>query len=150
MRRRRRRFEAGAAVTQFSDLKAGDYIVHEVHGVGRYLGLKRFAGKAGDYMALQYAGGDTVYVPITHIDQIQKFAGGEGALPKMDRIGGASWRGGAAREEAVREMTDALVRPTPRGDRAGPRVRPGHPWQREFEDASSTPRRRTRRGPSPR
>ena len=137
VRRRRRRFEAGAAVTQFSDLKAGDYIVHEVHGVGRYLGLKRFAGKAGDYMALQYAGGDTVYVPITHIDQIQKFAGGEGALPKMDRIGGASWARRRERvKKAVREMTDALVRlyaarETVRGHAFGPDT----PWQREFEDA---------------
>ncbi|HEO70908.1 MAG TPA: hypothetical protein ENN80_06550, partial [Candidatus Hydrogenedentes bacterium] len=61
IRRVRRRFEAGEAITAFSDLKSGDYVVHIDHGIGRYLGLRQFTGKAGDFMAIQYAGGDRIY-----------------------------------------------------------------------------------------
>ncbi|MBW7862907.1 MAG: transcription-repair coupling factor [Candidatus Hydrogenedentes bacterium] len=137
VRRKRRRFEAGTGITQFGDLKSGDYVVHEIHGIGRYLGLRRFEGKAGDFMALQYAGGDTIYVPVTHIDQLQKYLGGDGAVPKMDKIGGASWaRTRAKVKKAVRDLTADLVklyaaRETARGHAFSPDT----PWQREFEDA---------------
>ncbi len=137
MRRARRRFEAGAALVHFSDLKSGDYIVHAVHGIGRYVGLRRFEGKAGDFMALQYAGGDTLYVPVTHIDQVQKFIGGDGAMPKVDRLGGATWARTRARvKKAVRDMAADLI--ALYADRES---RPGHafggdtPWQQEFDDA---------------
>lgn len=137
MRRTRRRFEAGASIAHFGDLKSGDYIVHAVHGIGRYAGLRRFSGRAGDFMALQYAGGDTLYVPVTHIDQVQKFIGGDGAMPKVDRLGGATWARTKARvKKAIRDMTADLV-----ALYAERESRPGHafngdtPWQREFDDA---------------
>ncbi len=137
MRRTRRRFEAGAAVTQFSDLKTGDYVVHEHHGIGRYLGLRRFAGKAGDFLTVQYGGGDMLYVPVTLIDQIQKYMGGDGAVPKVDRIGGASWARTKNRvRKAVRELTDELVKLyAAREHGPGIACGPDTPWQREFEDA---------------
>ncbi|MFP4500238.1 MAG: transcription-repair coupling factor [Candidatus Hydrogenedentota bacterium] len=137
VRRKRRRFEAGATITQFSDLKAGDYIVHEFHGIGRYQGLRRFAGKAGDFLSIQYQRGDTIYVPATHIDQVQKYVGGDGATPKVDKVGGATWaRTRKKVQKAVRELTDDLVklyaqREHGRGIAAGPDT----PWQREFEEA---------------
>ena len=93
VRRARRRFEAGTALTAFSDLKSGDYIVHEQHGIGRYLGLKRFEGKAGDFLALQYTGGDKVYVAVTHVDMIQKFSGGDGAVQRWTSWAGRRGRG---------------------------------------------------------
>lgn len=137
VRRTRRRFEAGTALTAFSDLKSGDYIVHEQHGIGRYLGLRRFEGKAGDFLALQYTGGDKVYVPVTHIDMIQKFAGGDGAMPKVDKLGGATWARTKARvKKAVRDMTEELLKLY-----AARETREGHAypvdthWQVEFEDA---------------
>lgn len=76
VRRKRRRFEAGASITQFGDLRAGDYVVHEVHGIGRYVGLRKFPGRNSDYLSVQYAGGDTIYVPAEMLDQIQKYLGG--------------------------------------------------------------------------
>jgi transcription-repair coupling factor (superfamily II helicase) len=137
VRRKRRRFEAGAAVMQFSDLKAGDYVVHVEHGIGRYLGLKRFEGKSGDFMMLQYRGGDTVYVPVTMIDQVQKYVAGEGAVPRVDKVGGASWRKAKATvKKAVKDMTEQLVRLyAAREQSQGYAFSPDTPWQQQFEDA---------------
>jgi len=137
VRRTRRRFEAGTALTTFGDLKSGDYIVHDQHGIGRYLGLKRFEGKAGDFLALQYTGGDKVYVPVTHIDMIQKFTGGDGAVPKVDKLGGATWARTKSRvKKAVRDMTEELLKLyAERDSREGHAYPPDTHWQNEFEDA---------------
>jgi transcription-repair coupling factor (superfamily II helicase) len=136
MRRTRRRFEAGATVVQFSDLKTGDFVVHSVHGIGRYLGLRRFEGKTSDYMVVQYAGGDTLYVPVTHIDHVQKYLGGDGAMPKVDKLGGATWSRTRARvKKAVRDMTADLIKLyAERESRAGFAYSKDTPWQQEFED----------------
>jgi transcription-repair coupling factor (superfamily II helicase) len=137
VRRKRRRFEAGASITQFSDLKTGDYIVHAFHGIGRYTGLRRFAGKPGDYLAISYTGGDMLYVPATHIDQVQKYVGGDGATPKVDRIGGASWaRTRAKVKKEVQKLTQELIQLyAAREHGRGVAASPDTPWQREFEDA---------------
>lgn len=137
MRRVRRRFEAGTAITAFSDLKAGDYIVHAEHGVGRYLGLRRFSGKAGDFLAVQYAAGDMVYVPVTHIDLLQKYVAGEGSVPKVDKLGGATWARRKARvKKAVRDMTQELLQLyAARISREGHAFSADTHWQTEFEDS---------------
>jgi len=111
VRRVRRRFQAGTSITQFSDVKPGDYIVHIEHGIGRYLGLRRFKEKANDFMAIQYKSGDVMYVPVTHVDQVQKYIGGGGAVPKIDKIGGASWVKAKNKvKKAVQDMTEELVK----------------------------------------
>ncbi len=137
VRRKRRRFEAGAAITQFSDVQPGDYIVHHEHGIGRYLGLRRFEGKTNEFMGVQYANNDIVYVPVTHVDHIQKYIASGGAVPKMDRIGGASWaRKKAKVKEAVRQMAEELIKLY-----ATRELHPGHAFgadthfQQEFEDS---------------
>ena len=137
VRRVRRRFEAGAAITTFSDLKTGDYIVHDVHGIGRYEGLRRFAGKGGDFLAIRYSGGDTLYVPVTEIDQVQKYVAGEGGVPKVDRLGGATWTRTKRRvKKVVRDMTEELVKLyAARESQRGYAFSPDTPWQFEFEDA---------------
>jgi transcription-repair coupling factor (superfamily II helicase) len=134
-RRTRRRFEAGTAITAFSDLKVGNYIVHEHHGIGRYMGLKKFEGKSGEFLSVSYSGGDILYVPATHIDQVQKYVGGDGATPSVDKIGGKTWARKKARvKKAVRDMTDQLVKLY-----AAREHNDGHPysadthWQDEFE-----------------
>ena len=137
MRRKRRRFEAGQTITQFSDLKIGDYIVHTDNGIGRYVGLRRIEGKAGDYMTIQYAGSDVMYVPVSQIDSIQKYSGGDGALPKVDRLGGKSWaKKKASVKKAVKDMTEELVKLyAAREGHTGHAYSMDTPWQREFEDA---------------
>ena len=137
VRRRRRRFQAGASITQFSDVTPGDYIVHLEHGIGRYLGLRNFPGKPNDFMAIQYGGNDIVYVPVTHIDQVQKYIGGGGTVPKMDRIGGSSWSKTKNKvKKAVRDMTEELLkmyamRESHQGESFGPDTH----WQQEFEES---------------
>ena len=137
VRRARRRFEAGAPILAFCDLRAGDFVVHAHHGIGRYLGLRRFPDKTGDFLSVEYAGGDKFYVPATRIDLIQEYIGGGGAVPKLDRLGGATWARTRARvKKALRDLTDQLValyaaRSTQDGH-AFPR---DTPWQAEFEDA---------------
>lgn len=137
VRRRRRRFEAGDAITSLSDLKSGDYVVHAHHGIGRYLGIRRFEGKAGDFLAVQYSKGDKLYLPVTQIDAIQKFTGGDGVLPKVDRLGGATWARTKARvKKAVRDMTEELLKLyAMRESRDGHAFAADTPWQIEFEDA---------------
>jgi len=137
VRRVRRRFEASAGLTAFGDLRTGDYIVHIVHGIGRYEGLRRFAGKPGDFLAVRYAGGDMLYVPAGEIDQVQKYVGGEGAVPRVDKLGGASWARTRKRvKKAVRDMTEELVKLyAAREAQGGHAFGPDTPWQAEFEDA---------------
>ena len=136
IRRTRRRFEAGVSVASYADLRSGDYVVHEVHGIGRFDGIRRFSGKSGDYLALRYSGGDMLYVPVTRIDLIQKYSAGEGVVPQVDKLGGASWaRKKNKVKKAVRDMAERLVKLY-----AARESEPGHsfsqdtPWQTEFED----------------
>jgi transcription-repair coupling factor (superfamily II helicase) len=137
VRRVRRRFEAGAAITSFDDLKSGDYVVHSHHGIGRYLGLRRFEGKSGDFLAIQYSGGDKIYVPVSHIDQVQKHTGAGGAVPKIDKLGGATWARTKARvKKSVRDMTEELLKLYAARERQnGHAYNADTHWQNEFEDA---------------
>lgn len=137
VRRARRRFEAGLNISSFNELHAGDYVVHTVHGIGRYTGLRRFSGKSGDFLAIQYVSGDMLYVPVTSIDMIQKFAAGEGAVPKVDRLGGVTWARTKKRvKKAIRDMTEDLVKLyAARESQQGHAFSPDTTWQREFEDS---------------
>ncbi|NIA15630.1 MAG: hypothetical protein GWP08_16325 [Nitrospiraceae bacterium] len=137
VRRTRRRFEAGAGITAFSDLRGGDYIVHVVHGIGRYEGLRRFPGKGGDFLCIRYAGGDKLYVPAGEIDQVQKYVGGDGGVPRIDRLGGASWaRTKKKVKKALHDMTEELIKLyASREAHEGHAFSPDTVWQREFEDA---------------
>ena len=137
IRRTRRRFEAGVSVSSYADLRSGDYIVHETHGIGRFDGIRRFSGKSGDYLALRYSGGDMLYVPVTRIDLIQKYSAGEGVVPQVDKLGGASWaRKKNKVKKAVRDMAERLVKLyAVRESEPGHTFSPDTPWQSEFEDA---------------
>lgn len=137
VRRVRRRFQAGESITTFNDLRTGDCVVHEVHGIGRYEGLRRFEGKSGDFLAVRYTGGDMLYVPATRVDLIQKYIGDENVAPKLDRLGGASWARTKKRiRKAVHDMTAELVKLyAVRATEEGFAFSPDTPWQREFEDS---------------
>src|SRR4051794_32374779 len=125
------------------ELAAGDYVVHEQHGVGRFVEMKQreVAGATREYLVLEYGaskrGGppDRLYVPADALDQVTRYAGGE--QPSLDRLGGADWnkRKGRARK-AVRQIAAELIklyaaRQATRGYAFGEDT----PWQRELEDA---------------
>jgi transcription-repair coupling factor (superfamily II helicase) len=93
-------------------LVVGDFVVHVDHGVGRYLGLvhKQVGAITVDLIAVEYAGGDKLYLPVYRLNQIQKFSGGEGS-PKIDRLGGQTFEKTKSRvQKSVRKMADELLR----------------------------------------
>nr|WP_240617385.1 transcription-repair coupling factor [Nocardioides speluncae] len=125
------------------ELKAGDYVVHEQHGVGRFVEMKQreVGGATREYLVLEYGaskrGGppDRLYVPADALDQVTRYVGGE--QPSLDRLGGADWakRKGRARK-AVREIAAELIKLyAARQATKGYAFGPDTPWQRELEDA---------------
>ncbi|HWU40306.1 MAG TPA: transcription-repair coupling factor, partial [Candidatus Acidoferrum sp.] len=139
--RRRARPREALPFTSFADLKEGDYVVHVDHGIARYLGLRPLeaGGQEGDFLQLQYAGTDTLYVPVSKLHLVQRYVGGDssGGAPALDRLGGTSWAKAKERVRAsVREMAEKLLKLY-----AARQVMPGHafaadgPWLKEFEAA---------------
>jgi transcription-repair coupling factor (superfamily II helicase) len=92
-RRRSRPRPVADYLTGLSQLTVGDYVVHIDHGVGCYQGLRHLnvAGTEGDYLHLEYAGGDRLYLPVERINLVQKYSGADGHSPGLDRLGGGSW-----------------------------------------------------------
>jgi len=93
-------------------LKIGDYVVHVQHGIARYEGLRRLSVQdfESDYLILQFAGGDTLYVPLDRLNQVQRYKGAEGHSPKMDKLGGSSWgRTTKKKKKGIEEMAHELV-----------------------------------------
>ena len=121
------------------ELKPGDYVVHAEHGVGRFLGLRSIEqGEAkGDYMLVEYAGGSKLYVPLTHMDLVQRFRGAGDAAPQLDRMGGATWTRTKSRVKArMRDMAEELLKLyAARKLAKGFSFSTDSNWQREFEDA---------------
>src|SRR5579872_154401 len=121
------------------ELKPGDYVVHAEHGVGRFLELRSIEqGEAkGDYMLLEYAGASKLYVPLTHMDLVQRFRGAGEAAPQLDRMGGATWSRTKTRVKArMRDMAEELLKLyAARKLAKGFAFSADSNWQREFEDA---------------
>ncbi|MBX6388561.1 MAG: transcription-repair coupling factor [Frankia sp.] len=118
-------------------LTPGDLVVHEQHGVGRYLEMvtRTVAGATREYLLLEYARGDRLYVPTDQLEQVTRYVGGE--APSLDRIGGADWARRKSRaRRAVREIAGELIRLySARMASPGHPFAPDNPWQRELEDA---------------
>ncbi len=124
-------------------LVPGDYVVHEQHGVGRYLEMtsRTVSGATREYLVIEYAPGrrgqppDRLYLPTDQLDEVTRYSGGE--APSLHRLGGADWaktKGRARR--AVREIAAELIRLySARTASPGHAFGPDTPWQRELEDA---------------
>ncbi|MFO0714402.1 MAG: transcription-repair coupling factor [Sandaracinus sp.] len=115
---------ADAFLEDLRQLAVGDYVVHSEHGIGRYLGLEKKAlgqtkfeemrgvqSVSVEVLVVEYAGGDRLFLPVTRLHQIQKYAGGESAQPKLDRLGGQTFSKTKAKvKKYVQEMADELLR----------------------------------------
>jgi transcription-repair coupling factor (superfamily II helicase) len=100
-------------VEGFRELKEGDLIVHVDFGIGRYLGLvkKQLAGVLGDFLLLEYAGGDKVYLPVYRMRQVQRFMGSNPDSVRLDKLGGTSWEKTKKRvKEELLKMAGELLR----------------------------------------
>ncbi|CAO5181221.1 Transcription-repair-coupling factor [Frankia sp. AiPs1] len=118
-------------------LAPGDSVVHDAHGVGRYVEMvtRTVAGAKREYLLLEYARGDRLYVPTDQLEQITRYVGGD--APSLDRIGGADWGKRKSRaRKAVKEIAGELIRLySARMAARGHAFAPDSPWQRELEDA---------------
>lgn len=128
----------GRKIESFTDIKAGDYVVHVNHGIGIFKGIKELLieGIKRDYLVLQYQGGDTLYVPVEQLDMVQKYIGSDEAEPKVYKLGGSDWAKTKKKvKESLREMAEDLVALYAlRSTLQGHAFSKDTPWQKQFED----------------
>ncbi|ECH9276518.1 transcription-repair coupling factor, partial [Salmonella enterica subsp. enterica] len=100
-------------IKSYTELKVGDYVVHQNHGIGKYMGIGTLevGGIHKDYMHILYAGGDKLSVPIEQIDMIQKYVGSEDKEPKIYKLGGNEWtRVKNKVRSSVQDIADDLIK----------------------------------------
>ncbi|EJZ69545.1 transcription-repair coupling factor [Lachnoanaerobaculum sp. OBRC5-5] len=136
-KRREKEYE-GDRVTSLSELHIGDYIVHEDHGLGIYKGIEKIERDdvIKDYVKIEYQGGDNCFVPVSKLNRIQKYGGGEIKKPKLNKLGGVEWSKTKSRVKTeVEEMAKELVE-LYASRLKGQGVFYGEDtlWQREFEE----------------
>ena len=136
---KRRRASSKEKAVFFSELKPGDYIVHENHGIGLFKGMEQVVveGEKKDYLLIQYAGTDRLFVPVDQMGFLQKYVGAEGIKPKINKLSGGDWKATKAKAKlAIAEMTGQLLELyAKRQGRKGYAFGPDSPWQRDFEDS---------------
>ena len=112
LRRRVRPAREGYFLKSFGELAGGDFVVHTEHGIGRYRGLQKLTagGIENDFLLIAYKENDRLYLPVDRIDQIQRYIGPDGFVPKVDKLGGTSWETVKERvKKSVREVAEELV-----------------------------------------
>ncbi|HTD33214.1 MAG TPA: transcription-repair coupling factor, partial [Candidatus Elarobacter sp.] len=133
-----RAVKEGVPVT-LADLKVGDYVVHAVHGIGQYLGLRTETtlGATSDYLDLKYAGTDRMLVPVHQMHQVTKYSASEGAAPRLSKMGGADWARTKTRvSEKLAAIAEGLVELYAEREVArGHAFAPDTPWQAELEES---------------
>ena len=126
-------------VSSFTELRVGDYVVHENHGIGQYLGTVRMMidGTSRDFLNIRYGGTDKLYVPTDQMDRIQKYIGSEGEEPKLNRLSGGEWQKQKSKvKRAIKEIAGDLIKLyAERSAAAGYAFSRDTPWQKEFEDS---------------
>ena len=126
-------------IESFTDLKVGDFIVHESHGIGQYLGTEqlRVQGVKKDYMAIKYTGEDKLYVPIDQMNLIQKYIGSDTKKPKINKLGSTDWIKTKTKvKKAIEDMAEDLIELyATRETINGYQFSKDTPWQKQFEDA---------------
>ena len=125
----------------YADLSPGDLVVHEHHGVGRFLEMTKMTvdGVQKDYVKIAYAGADVLYVPATQLDLVSKYIGAGGDAQetrKLSRLGGTDWEKAKTRaKKAVKDLAKGLIQLyAERQRQPGFAFSPDSPWMKEFED----------------
>ena len=126
------------ALSSLSDIKPGDYVVHQSHGIGMYAGIQRLEvqGATKDYLKVQYSGSDVLYVPVTQLDLLSRYtAPGDEEKVKLAKLGGTEWQRTRAKvKKATEEMAQELIELYARRRQAtGYAFPPDGDWQRDFE-----------------
>ncbi|MEG0191062.1 MAG: CarD family transcriptional regulator, partial [Lachnospiraceae bacterium] len=137
-KKKKRKTYEGQKIQTFSELKIGDYVVHENHGLGIYQGIEKIEVDhvEKDYMKISYAAGGNLYILATQLELIQKYAGADAKKPKLNRLGSAEWNKTKTRVRgAVKEIAKDLVELyATRQEQEGFVYGADTVWQREFEE----------------
>ncbi|XCP86728.1 transcription-repair coupling factor [Roseburia hominis] len=137
-KKKKRKAYEGQKIQNFSDLKAGDYVVHENHGLGIYKGIEKIEVDRviKDYMKISYADGGNLYIPATQLDLIQKYASADARKPRLNKLGGQEWSRTKTRVRgAVQQIARDLVELyAARQSKVGYVYEKDTVWQREFEE----------------
>ncbi len=124
----------------FSELSVGDYVVHEAHGIGRFVGVESLTvdGSTRDYLLLEYRGGDRLYIPTDQMDRVQKYVGGgdEDTVPHLSKLGGSEWQGrvNRAKASAKKLAVDLAELYAARASVRGFAFSKDTPWQTQREE----------------
>ncbi len=140
---KKKRSRTKAFLSDFRDLKPGDYVVHVDHGIGRFEGLQNIelasgTGSSGrEFMLLMYADNAKLFVPVERLDLVSRYSSGEGVEPTLDKLGGLGWQKTKAKaKRAMRDMADELLKLyAERKLVTGFAFSADSPWQDEFESA---------------
>jgi len=133
------KFKYASKIKDINKLNVGDYVVHNVHGIGIYNGIHTITqqGLKKDYLEILYAGKDKLYIPVEKIDLISKFSGNEGVVPKINKLGGSDWNKVKARvKNKIHDIADKLLRLyAEREMKKGFAFSPDGEFQESFEEA---------------
>lgn len=134
---RKAKKQKGSKIEVFTDLKVGDYVVHEHHGIGQYIGIEKIEVQniKKDYLCIKYKGEDKLYVPVDQMSLIQKYIGADSEKPKLNKMGSADWVKTKERTKAaIENMAAELVKLyAQRKVVKGYSFLPDTEWQKEFE-----------------
>ncbi len=128
-------------IQSYTDLSPGDLVVHEHHGVGRFVGIQRLPvdGVEKDYIKIDYAGGDCLYVPATQLDLVSKYIGGgeDQERTRLNKLGGTEWAKQKTKaKKAAKDLAKGLIALyAQRQKQPGFAFSPDSTWQREFEES---------------
>ena len=138
-KKRKKARDKNKTLSSFTDLKEGDFVVHENHGIGKFIGIHQLKveGEIKDYIKIKYAGADLLYVPVEQMDMVQKYIAGDDAVPKINKLSGGEWKATKAKAKAAiavmaKDLIDLYAK---RQLEPGFAFSEDTPWQREFEDA---------------
>lgn len=134
-----RKKQKASKIDSFTDLKPGDYVVHEYHGLGLYTGIEKIDVKdiQKDYLCISYRDKDKLFVPVDQMDLVQKYIGSDSKKPKINKMGGKEWiKAKTKAQKAIDEIADELLKLyTERKSKKGYSFSKDNEWQRGFENS---------------
>lgn len=136
--RSRRKVENANRIKNYTDISVGDYVVHQTHGIGQYMGTQKMTVGAvtKDYLKIQYQGTDCLYIPIDQLNLLYKYVGNADKKLRLNKLGGSEWNKTKQRvKQSTAELAGKLVALYAERERAqGFAYSEDTPWQRDFED----------------
>ena len=138
-RKKKHGHSMGQPIKSFADMQKGDFVVHENHGIGKFMGIQQLTVQdvKKDYLKIKYSGQDILYVPVDQMDIIQKYVGADTASPKLNKLAGSEWKTTKAKAKAaIANMAKELLElSAARQMERGYAFSPDTVWQKEFEDS---------------